>query len=124
MAKEKGFYAQRGLDVEILSGGGDNPPYPSLIEGSADISNLNLITALKYHVTDHQLVCLAQISQKSSTVLVGKKTSGIKTIKDLEGKKIGVWRDGGGRSRSFLSGKPGHEHPRDPDRLVGEPLAQ
>lgn len=102
VAKEKGFYAQRGLDVEILSGGGDNPPYPSLIEGSADISNLNLITALKYHVTDHPLVCLAQISQKSSTVLVGKKTSGIKTIKDLEGKKIGVWRDGGGDHVRFF----------------------
>ncbi len=103
VAKDKGFYAQRGLEVEILSGGGDHPPYQSLVDGSADISNLNLITALDYHVTDHPLVCLAQISQKCSTVLVGKKTSGIKTITDLEGKKIGVWRDeGGDHVRFFL----------------------
>lgn len=92
MAKEKGFYRKRGLDVEILSGGLEHPPYSSLMDGYADISNLNLVTALSYYNTGKPLVNLAQISQKNSTLLVGKKSSGIKTIEDLRDKRIGVWR--------------------------------
>ncbi len=103
MAREKGFYRKRGLDVEILPGGGDHPPYPSLMEGSCDIANLNLITALTYYDPARPIVNLSQISQKNSTLLVGKKTSGIRTIQDLRGKKIGVWRnEGGDHTRYFL----------------------
>ena len=103
LGQEMGFYQERGLDVEILPGGGDNPSYQSLSTGTADIANLNLITALKYHVDSQPLVNLAQISQKNSTLLIGKKTSGISTIADLRGKKIGVWRDeGGDHIRFFL----------------------
>lgn len=103
MAKEKGFYQDRGLDVEILPGGGDHQPYQSLMEGSTDISNFNLITALKYYDPQNPIVMLAQTSQKNSTLLVGKKSSGIRSIGDLRGKKIGVWRDeGGDHTRFFL----------------------
>ncbi|MDD4224287.1 MAG: ABC transporter substrate-binding protein [Candidatus Cloacimonetes bacterium] len=96
MAREKGFYRQRGLEVELLSGGGDYPPYQSLMEGSAEIANLNLITALNNYDPARPIVNLAQISQKNSTLLVGKKSSGIRTIEDLRGKKVGIWRDEGG----------------------------
>ena len=102
MAKEKGFYQAWGLDVEFLPGGGDHPPYQSLMEGSADIASFNLVTALKYHNPKNPAVLMAQISQKNSTVLVGKKSSGIKTIQDLDGKKIGVWREEGGDHTLFF----------------------
>jgi NitT/TauT family transport system substrate-binding protein len=103
MAKEKGFYLARGLDVEILQGGLDNPPYKSLIEGDSDISDMNLITALINYDKGPPLVNLAQISQKNCTYLVGKKSSGIRSIQDLRGKKVGVWRDEAGEHvRLFL----------------------
>ncbi len=105
MAKEKGFYRRRGLDVEILPGGVDFPPYKSLMEGSADLANFNLINALKDYNSSRPVVNLAQISQKNSTLLLGKKTSGIKTINDLRGKKIGVWRgESGLHTILFLEG--------------------
>jgi len=93
MALEKGFYQKRGLDVQILSGGSDFPPYRSLVNGHSDISNLNLMTAVKYYHTGPEIVNLAQISQKNSTILVGKKTPRLLSIEDLNGKKIGIWRD-------------------------------
>ncbi len=102
MAREKGFYRQRGLDVEILPGGVDDPPYASLIEGSADITNFNLITALKYYESDQPVVSLAQMSQRNSTLLVGKKSSGIRTLQDLQGKKVGIWRDDSGEHVRFF----------------------
>ncbi len=103
MAQEKGFYARQGLNVEILPGGLEYPPYQSLISGSADVTSINLIYAIHNYHSGPGVVNLAQISQKNSTLLVGKKTSGIKTLRDLRGKKVGVWRDESGEYvRHFL----------------------
>lgn len=38
VAQEKGYYARRGLDVEILPGGPDNPAGMSLTEGRAEFA--------------------------------------------------------------------------------------
>jgi NitT/TauT family transport system substrate-binding protein len=93
MAYEKGFYLKLGLEVEILPGGVSHPPYKSLINKESEISNINLFSAIETYHKGPPLVNLAQISQSNSTLLVGKKTSGIKTLNDLQGKRIGVWRD-------------------------------
>lgn len=92
VALEKGFYLQRGLDVEILEGGPDYPQYGSLLDSSADVVNLHLLIGMNYFNNPKPMVNIGQIMQKSSTLLVGKKSTGIKKLKDLAGKKVGVWR--------------------------------
>lgn len=93
MALEKGFYQKRGLDVQILPGGVNYPPYQSLINGECEISNNNLFNVMERYHEGPPLVNLAQISQSNSTLLVAKKTSGISTLNDMQGKRIGIWRD-------------------------------
>lgn len=92
VALEKGFYLQRGLDVEILEGGPDYPQYGSLLDSSADVVGLHLLIGMNYFNSPRPVVNIGQVLQKSSTLLVGKKSTGIANLKDLAGKKVGVWR--------------------------------
>jgi len=92
MAYKKGFYRNYGLDVVIQEGGMDNPAYESLESGITDVTQLFLITALTRDAEKNNLVNLAQVSQKSSLMLVGKKSRGINSIQSLRNKKLGLWR--------------------------------
>jgi NitT/TauT family transport system substrate-binding protein len=92
MAEKKGFFRNYGLNVEIQSGGPDYPAYESIENGLTDITQLFLLTALSRDAERNNLVNLKQLSQKSSLMLVGKKARGINSIKDLDKKKLGLWR--------------------------------
>jgi NitT/TauT family transport system substrate-binding protein len=92
MAYKKGFYRNYGLHVEIQNGGPEYPAYDSLQSGQTDVTQLFLLTALTRDAGKNNLVNLAQISQKSSLMLVGKKSRGINSIADFQKKKIGLWR--------------------------------
>ena len=92
MAAKKGFYRNYGLEVEILPGGPEFPAYESLHNGSTDVTQLFLLTALAKNAKENDLINLAQISQKSSLMLVGKKARGINSIADLNNKDLGLWR--------------------------------
>ena len=93
MALEKGFYRDLGLDVQIQSGGPDDPAYESLVNKSSDIVTLFLSSALSRSTPGNPLVNLAQISQKSAIMLVGKRSPSLSQIRDLNGKKAGLWRN-------------------------------
>lgn len=91
MAKEKGFYRNYGLDVDIQDGGSDNPAYEALNANRTDIITLFLLTALGRIQPNRNLVNLAQYSQRSTLMLVGKKSRGITSIASIKGKKVGLW---------------------------------
>jgi NitT/TauT family transport system substrate-binding protein len=91
MALEKGFYQKQGLDVTILDGGPRKPVKALLNSGEATIASHFLSSAIKLRDEGMPVVHLSQITQRSALLLVAKKSSGIKTIHDLEGKKISVW---------------------------------
>jgi NitT/TauT family transport system substrate-binding protein len=92
VAKEKGFYRDAGLDVEILSGGPEYLPDEMLASGQADIGLMFLIAAVTAKGSGTDMVNVAQFVQRSAIMFVAKKESGIKTPQDFNGKKIGVWR--------------------------------
>ncbi len=92
MAQKKGFYRDYGLDVRILPGGPDSPSYESLQSGKTDITQLFLITAMTRDAENSNLVNLAQVSQKSALMLVGKKSHGIKSVADMNNHSLGLWR--------------------------------
>ncbi len=92
-ALQRGFYRARGLDVVIMRGGPSHPPSRLLAEGKADFGTLFLGKAIIDRASGVPLVNLAQMVRKGSLLLVAKKARGIKTPKDLDGKRVSMWGD-------------------------------
>ena len=93
MAAEQGIYRQHGLDVEILDGGPRKPVGKLLISGEATFASHFLSAALKLRDEGAPVVHLAQITQRSALMLVARKSHGIRSVADLDGKKVSVWPD-------------------------------
>lgn len=91
VALEKGIYARHGIDLKILRAGPGVSQIDALKKGEADFAVLWLASAMQHHAHGLDLVNLAQIIQKSSLVLVCRKSSGIRSVADLNGKKVGLW---------------------------------
>ncbi|WP_342563452.1 ABC transporter substrate-binding protein [Paenibacillus sp. FSL R7-0345] len=94
LAQDKGYYAEEGLNVEILPGGPDIVPEQQVAGGSAEIGVDWVASLLTSQEQEMPLVQIAQIYQKSGLVLVSKKEAGINGPADLKGKKVGNWMGG------------------------------
>jgi NitT/TauT family transport system substrate-binding protein len=93
VAFEKGFYRNRGIDLVILPGGPERPSSSFLAEGKADFASLWLSTALRMAAAGREVVNIGQIVQRSALMLVAKKSRGIHTPRDLNGRKVSLWGD-------------------------------
>ena len=87
VAQHNGYYAEAGLDVDIREGGPDIIPWKEVINGNADyaVDNTNAFTA--YH-EGHPVVALAAVFQHSPSIFLTKRSSGISTIKEMQGKRV------------------------------------
>ena len=101
VALDKGIYARNGIDLTILRAGSGHSPAEALEKGTVDFTLLWLSAALQHRSAGSEFVNLAQIIQSSSKMLISKKTSGIKTIADMDGKKVGLWEGHGDESILF-----------------------
>jgi NitT/TauT family transport system substrate-binding protein len=91
-AKELGYYADAGLDVEILDGGPTIPPQQ--VVAPADGPELGEAWVPKVLVANEEgadLVNIAQVFQRSGTLEVSWKDSGVDSPEDWGGKNIGAW---------------------------------
>ena len=93
VAIQKGFYQRRGIDLHLLAGGPDSPPADMLLNRKTDFTTLFLSDAIKLRSKGVDLVNVAQIGQKSGFILVARKSSGINSPKDLNGKRVSLWSD-------------------------------
>lgn len=93
MAREKGFFAQRGIDMEIRRGGADVDVVEELRSGRTLFSTMFLTGALRFRTEAIRLVNVGQIVNRSNLLIVAKKKSGIRTVKDLNGRKMSLWGD-------------------------------
>lgn len=91
VAYEKGLYRKYGLDLVIIDGGPGRSTTDYLKDRKADFTLVWLSTAIQRRSDGLKLVNLGQIIQKSALMLVAKKSRGINSAKDLEGKKVGIW---------------------------------
>jgi NitT/TauT family transport system substrate-binding protein len=91
VAQELGFYDAAGLDVEIVHPSPQNPPYKMLLTGESDIISTFLTTAISLNEQIPQLRHVAQLSKRSSIAIVTRKSSNINSVKDFEGRKVGIW---------------------------------
>jgi NitT/TauT family transport system substrate-binding protein len=90
-AIDQGYYADAGLDVEILEGAVDIVPQTVLAQGGADFAIAWVPKALQSREQGAQITDIAQIFQRSGTLQVSWADSGIDGPEDFAGKNIGNW---------------------------------
>ena len=91
-AAEQGIYRKHGLNVTILSGGAQRPsPLDLLREGKADFATLWLSTGIQARAQGLNLDNIGQVVPRSALMLVAKKARGIRSPRDIQGKKVGLW---------------------------------
>jgi NitT/TauT family transport system substrate-binding protein len=101
VAKDKGFYEEAGLDVEIKPGGPDVAPPQVIAGGGADVVVDWMPSALATREKGLPLVNIAQPFKRSGMMLTCRKETGITKPEDFKGKTLGVWF--GGNEYPFLS---------------------
>jgi NitT/TauT family transport system substrate-binding protein len=89
VAREKGFYAEQGLEVSLLEGGIDIVPQTVLAQGDADFAISWVPKALASREQGVLITNVAQVFQKSGTLQIAWADSGIRTPADFKGKRIG-----------------------------------
>lgn len=90
-AVDQGFFEDEGLDVEIIPSGGDIVPQDALANGDVDYAVAWVPKVLGSIEGGADLTNVAQIFQRSGTLQVSWADSGIESVADFEGKKIGSW---------------------------------
>ena len=90
-ADELGYFEEEGLEVEIIPSGGDIVPQDALANGDVDFAIAWVPKVLGSIEAGANLTDIAQIFQRSGTLQVSWADSGIDSVADFEGKKIGSW---------------------------------
>ncbi|TSC62888.1 MAG: NMT1/THI5 like domain-containing protein [Parcubacteria group bacterium Gr01-1014_48] len=90
VAKEKGFYEDKGLDVEIKEWDFSVSQETDLAERKEDFAMMNPIEVLKAVDKGLDFRAVAIIYQDASWALVALKESGITTPADFRGKVLGL----------------------------------
>jgi NitT/TauT family transport system substrate-binding protein len=91
VAKDKGFYDEEDLEVEIKAGGPDIAPEQVIAGGGADVIVAWMGGALVAREKGVPLVNIAQPYQKSGLQLICPKDGPIQTEADFKGHTLGVW---------------------------------
>jgi NitT/TauT family transport system substrate-binding protein len=90
-AKEKGYYKQAGLDVKIKIGGPDISPEQVVAGGQAEFGLDWLPSLLAARDQGTKLINIAQVFARSGMTQLTWKDTGIKSIPQMAGKKVGNW---------------------------------
>jgi NitT/TauT family transport system substrate-binding protein len=90
-AVAEGFYEEEGLDVTILEGAVDIVPQQVVATGGAEFGLAWVPKALVSNTEGAGLVNVAQVFQRSGTLMVSWADSGIESPDDWAGKTVGNW---------------------------------
>jgi NitT/TauT family transport system substrate-binding protein len=90
-AKAKGYYDDENLDVNIKVGGPSITPEQVVLGKQAEFGIDWLPSLLASRDKGQDLVNIAQMFTRSGMTELTWKTSGITTIPQMKGKKVGVW---------------------------------
>ncbi|RWR17864.1 ABC transporter substrate-binding protein [Microbacterium enclense] len=93
VALDQGYFEEEGFDeVEVIPSGGDIVPQDALVAGDVDFAVAWVPKVLGTMENQGvELTDIAQVFQKSGTTQVSWKDSGITSVDDFEGKRIGSW---------------------------------
>lgn len=89
VAKERGFFADENLEVEIRHSSGADEHLKFLLEGSVQFTTGTAAQALRRSGDGLPVVAVALYGQRGDQGYVTRADSGIKTPKDLKGRTVG-----------------------------------
>ena len=93
-AADQGYYDDVNLDVTIKPGGPNITPEQVVASGAAEFGLDWLPSLLSSREQGSDLVNIAQLYARSGMTEVTWKDSGIDSIAEMKGKKVGVWLGG------------------------------
>ena len=89
VAAEQGFYTDEGLEVEMIPAGENVNPVSAVGDGSASLGQVDYGQLLRARAGDVPIVAIAQTYKKTFIDWYASKDSGIDTMADWKGKKVG-----------------------------------
>jgi len=109
IAERKGFFKDEGLDVAINDFGGGAKSLQALIGGSVDVVTGAYEHTIRMQAKGQDIVSVIELGRFPGIVLVAGKDSGIKSVRDLKGRKVGVTAPGSSTNFfvNFLLAKDG-----------------
>ena len=120
-ALEKGFYDEEGLDVTIRAGGPDIVPEQVVLGGEAEFGINWQDSLLKARDEGGKLQNIGQVFTRSGMTEIAWKDTGIDTIGELRGKKVGVWL-GGNEHKLFAALVKNGIDPQKDVNIVAQPF--
>jgi NitT/TauT family transport system substrate-binding protein len=90
-ALDQGYYKDEGLDVTILPGAVDIVPATVVAGGNAQFGISWVPKALASRESGADIQFIGQVFQRSATLEISWKASGITQPTDWRGKKVGAW---------------------------------
>lgn len=91
VAKDKGYFREQGLDVEILQPGEGSTADQLVASGKADFGVSYQEGVTQARATGIPLVSIAAVIQHNTSAFASLKSANIQSIKDFEGKSYGGW---------------------------------
>jgi NitT/TauT family transport system substrate-binding protein len=116
-AVDKGFYRDEGLDVTIKVGAVEIVPQQVVATGGAEFGIAWLPKVLASREQGAKLVNIAQVFQRSGTLEIAWKDTGIARPEDWRGKKVGTWGFGNEPELFAAMRKVGID-PNDPKQVT------
>ncbi len=90
VARDKGYFRDVGLDVDIQPGAGTGENLKLLLAGKADVAAVDLTGALiAYGAGTRGFTVVTAIHQRSTSCIIALSGRGIAVPRDLEGRTIG-----------------------------------
>jgi NitT/TauT family transport system substrate-binding protein len=120
-AKAKGYYDEEGLDVNIKVGGPSITPEQVVLGKQAEFGIDWLPSLLASRDNGQDLVNIAQVFTRSGMLELTWKDSGITSISQLRGKKVGVWCCGNENELYAALNKNGMD-PKKDVQIVNQPF--
>lgn len=90
-AVAEGYYEEEGLDVTILEGAVEIVPQQVVASGGAQFGLAWVPKVLESNEQGVNLVNIGQVFQRSGTLEVSFVDTGIETVEDFAGMRIGTW---------------------------------
>lgn len=91
VANDLGFYADECLEVEILEGAVEIVPQTVLATGGAEFGLAWVPKALVSREQGADIINIAQVFERSGTLMVSFADAGIDSVADFAGKQVGNW---------------------------------
>jgi NitT/TauT family transport system substrate-binding protein len=89
-AVAEGFYKQAGLDVKVTEGNGSGNTAQLVANGRAQLAYADAVAVSQLIAKGAPMRVIATVYQSNPNEVSALKKSGIKSIKDLAGRKVGV----------------------------------